>query len=428
MTELTVEERAEVEAKRISLDLERYSLADALERTLAFSQSFFEIGSPTYRAFRDTAVSLSNRFDRINSLRGSVELQTLDSDEDNLICEINKLARRMVHAVQVIEEGKPTNRQPRHQSASRPIVLLNDCLKNFAGFSLGPISLSIDEGDVLALMGPNASGKSTLLRLILGELAKSKGSIEYPGLRYFPRSWRNLRSAVGYVPQFPPSWNGTLGHHLRYYLSVRGVKGNENHKTVEYYLCRFRLKQYEDYTWSRISGGYRLRVALARELLVEPRLLILDEPLAHLDVDSQLELLDIVRNLSGRAWNPVTVVLTSQHIYETERFCTKVLVLGSSGQLVATDRLSMLGERRPDAIFEIETTAASNDIDLALGEISHEVRGRSPVFIVSVPKEFTLSTLAARFALKKIDITALRDISSSSRPLFGATDERRGEK
>jgi ABC-type multidrug transport system fused ATPase/permease subunit len=256
MARPNLKEGAEIEAQRIKYDLEKYRLADAIERTLAFSQSFFAIASPEYRMFRDKAVSLSNRFAANNASRlESSTRHVRDSDEDVIICDINTLATRMSRAARLLDQAESES-DFRQASSARPIVNIENCYKDFAGsdFSLRPISVTLDEGDVLALMGPNASGKSTLLRLILGELAPSRGTVTYPGLKW-TFSHRGLRSQIGYVPQFAPIWSGSLGQHLRYYLSVRGVRGEENHKRVEYYLHRFHLKRFEDHSCSEISGG-----------------------------------------------------------------------------------------------------------------------------------------------------------------------------
>jgi ABC-2 type transport system ATP-binding protein len=425
----TLGEQARIEAERISRDLERYRLPDAIEKTLAFSQSYFAIGSPEYRAFRDTAVALSERHELNKSRSESVSRCATDADEDRIISEINRLANRMARAAQLVDEDESTTRNGSLRSTSVSIVLVEDCFKSFEGseFSLGPVKITVDEGDVFALMGPNASGKSTLLRIILGELAPSKGKISYPGLNR-TLTYRDIRSAIGYVPQFPPYWNGTLGQHLRYYLSVRNVCGEENNSRVEYYLHRFRLKQYEHQSWSEISGGNRLRAALARELLVEPKLLILDEPLAHLDVDSQFDLLEIIKDLSNRFWNPVSVVLTSQHIYETERFCTKVLVLGSGGKPVVAGHLSELKESQDRTFFEIETPAAYDELKRALGETICAIMGRTPVFLVSAEKNCTMNMLVGRLVSHEISVVAVRDISSSTRRFFGNADQELASK
>jgi ABC-2 type transport system ATP-binding protein len=413
-------DEARKEADKISLELQSYRLDEAIQRTLDFPLSFFVQGSLTYQSFRDATVSLSERYNRVHDPAESPSEKARDAAEDEIIRELNKLVYRMASAAQ--QSADLTSEAPRPSRLSKPIVVLSDCCKEFDRFHLGPINFSIDEGDVLALMGPNASGKSTLLRLILGEIAASKGAVIYKGL---PRSltFRGNRSNIGYVPQFTPPWKGSLRQNLHYYLSIRGVHGSENEKKVEYYLHRFRLTPYQDHTWSGISGGYRLRAALARELLMEPHLLILDEPLAHLDAESQFVLLDIIKSISNRFQQPVTVVLTSQHIYETERFATKAIVLGGDGRALAQGALSELNKHKHKAIYELEMDVPIDALRRALDDMQCEIRGRPPVFIVEFSKQQAIESIVDRLSIRGLSLKAMRDISESSRPHFRNIDQ-----
>jgi ABC-2 type transport system ATP-binding protein len=419
-------DEAQLAAREIGRELERYRLVDALEKTLDFPQSFFRQGSSEYEAFREYAISLSARYTRNADPRESLTRQLRDNNEDQIIRELNKLAHRMAKAVSLklrSDERIPTPAAAAHTTPVKTMVCLSGCYKEFgsAEFTLGPITLKVEEGDVLALMGANASGKSTLLRLILGELAPSRGAISYPGL---PRAYtyRGRRSTFGYVPQFPPPWKGSLRENLHYYLSTRGIRGIENQQRVEYYLQRFRLTRYQNYRWNEISGGFKLRFALARELLAEPNLLILDEPLAHLDVESQFELLDIIKGISGRFMRPISVVLTSQHVYETERFCSKVAVL-TDGKLLAHGSLSELNNAHQTSIFELETDATIDTLRGAVGGPQSQIRGRVPVYLIELPAGYPIRDLTDRLTSHGISVKAIRDISASSRPYFRNVDQ-----
>jgi ABC-2 type transport system ATP-binding protein len=360
------------------------------------------------------------------TLRNQSAKRLRDSNEDQIIRELNKLANRMAKAVRLkvgADEGSPSLAAPPKTIPTNTIVSLNGCCKDFdsADFTLGPITLNIEEGDVLALMGANASGKSTLLRIILGELAPSRGTISYPNL---PRAftYRGRRSTFGYVPQFPTPWKGSLREKLHYYLSARGIRGAENQQRVEYYLQRFRLTKYQNYSWNEISGGFKLRFSLARELLTEPRLLILDEPLAHLDVESQFELLDVIKGISSRFMRPISVVLTSQHVYETERFCSKVALLGD-GKLLTHGYLFQLNNAHQTSIFELETDAKIDNLRDAVGGMQCKIRGRAPVYLIEFPTTHLIQELTDSLASNGISIKAIRDISASSRPYFRNVDQ-----
>jgi ABC-2 type transport system ATP-binding protein len=417
MTELADE--AQKEADNISFELERYRLSEALRRTMDFPQSFFTLGSPTYEAFREATVALSERYNNIPTLAEGHPKRARDDLEDQLVRELNRLVFRMANAAR--RSTNSASAVPSSPRISKPIVVLKECCKSFGRFSLGPINFSIDQGDVLALMGPNASGKSTLLRLVLGELKPSKGHVIYEGL---PWAWtpRGNRSNIGYVPQFTPEWKGSVRENLHYYLSIRSVHGSENEKRVDYYLHRFGLTPYQDNKWSEISGGYRLRVAIARELLMEPNLLILDEPLAHLDVESQFVLLDIIKSISSRYTRPMTVVLTSQHIYETERFATKVIVLDSGGNALFKGALSELKKSYSGSAYELETDVSIDAMRTAFDGLQFEIRGRAPVFIVDFVEDRPIENVTERLSSKSIAVISVRNISSSSRRLFRNID------
>jgi len=426
MASRNLREEIQRAAGEIGHELERYRLVDALEKTLDFPQSFFRHGTAEYQAFREYAVTLSSRYARNIDPIQSLTQEAKDSIEDQIIRDLNRLAHRMAKAASLqlpSDVDHPTADAPIRTAPAKTLLSFNKCYKEFEGgqFKLGPITLNVEEGDVLALMGANASGKSTLLRIALGELAPTRGKISYPGL---PRAltYRSRRSTFGYVPQFPTPWNGPLRENLHYYLSSRGIRGVENQQRVEYYLQRFRLTKYQGYTWGEISGGFKLRFLLARELLVEPKLLILDEPLAHLDIESQFELLDVVKGISTRYMRPITVVLTSQHVYETERFCSKVAVL-SDGQLLAHGALAQLNSARPSSIFELETDATMDAVKNAIGGLQAQLRGRAPVYLIVLPTPQSIRQLTDALSSQGVVVKAIRDVSASSRPYFRNVDQ-----
>lgn len=425
MDQRNLRDEAQLAAREIGRELERYRLVDALEKTLDFTQSYFRQGSPEFQAFREYATSLSSRYARNVDPTQSVGQDVADNNEDQIIRELNRLAHRMAKAasMRARSDENPALATTPTPSTAKTLISLSGCYKEFGGgqFKLGPITLNVEEGDVLALMGANASGKSTLLKMILGELAPSGGNISYRGL---PRtiSYRGRRSTFGYVPQFPQSWNGSLRENLHYYLSTRGIRGAENRQRVDFYLQRFRLAKYQNYSWSEISGGFKLRFSLARELLAEPKFLILDEPLAHLDVESQFELLDVIKSISSRFMRPITVILTSQHVYETERFCSKVAVL-DDGELLAHGPLSQLNNARPSSIFELETDAAIEVVKDAVSGENAQIRGRSPVYLIVLPAEHPIRQLTDLLASRGVPIKSLRDVSASARPYFRNIDQ-----
>ncbi|MES2516047.1 MAG: ATP-binding cassette domain-containing protein, partial [Bacteroidota bacterium] len=142
-------------------------------------------------------------------------------------------------------------------------------------FKLEPVSLEIKLGELTAVVGENGNGKTTLLRLIAGELSQTSGTVAYfeqPGLE-----WYDIKGKIAYIPQRPNRWYGTLIDNLHFFCSINDIKGEENEDHVNYILHRLGLFQFRHLKWTEISSGYRLRFELAKALMMRPKLLVLDE-------------------------------------------------------------------------------------------------------------------------------------------------------
>ena len=195
------------------------------------------------------------------------------------------------------------------------------------GFNLGPVTFALNLGEITGVVGMNASGKTTLVNILRGAIKHDSGHLEYPLLDVASRDWVAIKTQIGFASQRPDRWFGRLRWNLNYTAAAFGVTGKANTEMVDWYLNRYGLADYEDATWDRISGGYRTRFELVRALLVRPRLLILDEPLAFLDIVTQQIFLADVRSIASALDRPVSVIMTSQHLYEVEAIADRMVIL-----------------------------------------------------------------------------------------------------
>ncbi|HSS50570.1 MAG TPA: ATP-binding cassette domain-containing protein, partial [Thermoanaerobaculia bacterium] len=155
------------------------------------------------------------------------------------------------------------------------------------GFTLSDINLTLRPGEIIGLVGVNGSGKSTLLRVLAGELASDAGDLTYPLLCPESLDWFRIRSQIAFVPQQPFPWLGILEENLNLHAALRQITGRANEDEVEFILHRLGLETYRKAGWAELSGGFQMRFELAKALVGRPRLLILDEPLAPLDINTQ---------------------------------------------------------------------------------------------------------------------------------------------
>lgn len=170
-------------------------------------------------------------------------------------------------------------------------------------FSVSANSLSVGSGEVLTLLGPNGSGKTTLLKCINALLKPSSGSIEVCGREILSYTRSELSRAIGYVPQshtpsFPFSVLEVVLMGRVSYLSIFQQPSKADYRKAEEALSIVGISSMRDRAYTNISGGERQLVLIARAIAQEPKLLLLDEPTAHLDFRNQVTTLETVRRLS----------------------------------------------------------------------------------------------------------------------------------
>lgn len=188
--------------------------------------------------------------------------------------------------------------------------------------------LDVHEGEILALVGPSGAGKSTLLRLLNFLEAPTSGTLIYRGQTIASPAPLDIRRQVTTVFQRPLLLRGNVADNVAYGLRLRGAHVNAN---VTQMLQRVGLQDMAAAPARKLSGGEMQRVALARALVVEPRVLLLDEPTANLDPYNVTLIEEIVRE-QNRA-RGVTVVVVTHNIFQAKRLAHRVGLL-LNGQLV----------------------------------------------------------------------------------------------
>jgi len=208
--------------------------------------------------------------------------------------------------------------------------------------ALGGIDLSVPEGSFFGLLGPNGAGKTTLIRSITGLTRPTGGSIRIFGVDAHGADAASARRMVGYAPQevaldrFVPV-RDLLVLHGRYF----GMTRADARSRADEMLRAFDLSAKATSTADQLSGGMRRRLLLARALLHRPRLVILDEPTAGVDVELRHDLWAYIRRLHAGG---TTILLTTHYIEEAEELCQQVAFI-RGGRIVAEGSPPGLRER-----------------------------------------------------------------------------------
>jgi ABC-2 type transport system ATP-binding protein len=286
-------------------------------------------------------------------------------------------------------------------------------------FQLSKVSLCLKLREITGVVGVNGVGKTTLLRIIAGELAASSGEFCYPALDGGTLNWQSIRDQIAYVQQSPERWPGRLLDNLHLHASFHGLQGRDNVDEAEFLLERLGLSSYRDKRWDEISGGFKMRFELAKALIARPKLLVLDEPLAPLDVLSQQLFLRDLRELADSLQSPLAVIVSSQHLYEIEAISDTLLVL-NDGAPVYCGPGGGLGADRTTNLFEFRVSSISFD---ALYQAFAGLDGLRLVdagfhYTARVSCSVTSADVLERLRALGKPVSYFRDISCSLRMLF----------
>ena len=210
------------------------------------------------------------------------------------------------------------------------------------------ISLTVEEGDFFGFLGPNGAGKTTTINAIVGLASFQAGAIRIFGNDVM-QQWRTARPLVGLAPQeFNFDRYLTIRDVLLYQAGYYGLRGRAVRERADALLERFGLKDKANVFYTRLSGGQKRRLTLARAMMHEPRLLILDEPTAGVDVELRLELWDLVRELNRMG---TTIFLTTHYLEEAEALCRNIAII-ESGRIVARESTQkLIGDRSLQEVF-----------------------------------------------------------------------------
>jgi len=216
------------------------------------------------------------------------------------------------------------------------------------------LNLEVKEGEIFGLLGPNGAGKSTFINILGGSVIKSEGRVNVWGFD-LDKSPRQVRASLGIVPQevnvdpfFSPK------KLLELQAGLYGVKKKDRITDTILKLVSLE-KQANSYSRS-LSGGMKRRLLVAKAMVHQPPIIILDEPTAGVDVDLRKKLWENVRSLNNKG---VTIILTTHYLEEAEKMCDRIGIL-SQGELVALDTTKNLLNRIQTKVVNLITDKKAN--------------------------------------------------------------------
>ncbi|MBC5810927.1 MAG: ABC transporter ATP-binding protein [Candidatus Eremiobacteraeota bacterium] len=231
-----------------------------------------------------------------------------------------------------------------------PALRVRHLSKRYGEFlAVDNVSFEVAAGDFFGFLGPNGAGKTTTINSVVGLATISAGTIEVFGHDNV-RDWRTARRLIGLAPQ---------EYNFDRYLSIRdiliyqagyyGLRPRDVRARADELLERFGLASKAKETFVKLSGGMKRRLTLARALIHQPRLLILDEPTAGVDVELRIELWALLRELNEGG---STIILTTHYLEEAESLCRNIAII-EGGHIVALEATETLVKRTGRALLTV---------------------------------------------------------------------------
>ena len=224
------------------------------------------------------------------------------------------------------------------------------------------VSFNVDKGEVLSILGPNGSGKSTLLNCLANLYKPVTGEILLNGQPMSKMGLRDVACMVGYVPQIHmPTYAFTVREFAVMgrtpYIGAFATPSRDDYRIADEALERIGVAHLRDKPYTEISGGERQQVTLARVIAQQPRLILLDEPTAHLDYGNQHRVIQMIRQLAGEGYalmmtthNPEHAIILDGKVAILDR--KGVLSIGQAAETLNAETLSDLYELSIKTIYD----------------------------------------------------------------------------
>jgi ABC-2 type transport system ATP-binding protein len=285
--------------------------------------------------------------------------------------------------------------------------------------ALKGVDLDVEQGDFFALLGPNGAGKTTLIGIVTSLVNKTGGTASVFG-HDIDRELEAAKTCIGIVPQelnfnqFETPYTIVVNQ-----AGFYGIPRHVARERAEKYLKQLQLWDRKDKMSRGLSGGMKRRLMIARALVHEPRLLILDEPTAGVDIEIRRSMWDFLREINEQG---TTIILTTHYLEEAETLCRNIAII-NGGLIVERDRMSNLLRRLNTETFVLNLRDSLSAAPKLEGYGIHLVDGHT--LEVETAKEQNLNDVFGRLSLLGIEVLSMRNKVNRLEEIFMRLVEKR---
>jgi ABC-2 type transport system ATP-binding protein len=286
--------------------------------------------------------------------------------------------------------------------------------------ALKGIDLTVEAGDFYALLGPNGAGKTTAIGIISSLVNKSGGEVEIFG-HNIDKELEAAKACLGIVPQEINLnlWE-TVGNTMIHQAGYYGLSGKLRNERVEKYLRALRLWDRRDDIARSLSGGMKRRLMIARALVHEPKLLILDEPTAGVDIEIRRSMWDFLQKINEAG---TTIILTTHYLEEAESLCRHIAII-DEGTIIEDASMSSVLRKLQREVFVL---SLAEPLSAAPALQGFEARLREDADLeVEKGRETDLNDLFEQLSAQGIRVISLRNKANRLEEMFMHLVENKG--
>jgi ABC-2 type transport system ATP-binding protein len=287
--------------------------------------------------------------------------------------------------------------------------------------ALKGVDLDVAQGDFFALLGPNGAGKTTLIGIVTSLVNKSAGQVNVFG-HDIDRDLEAAKACIGVVPQelnfnlFETPFTIVVNQ-----AGFYGIPRPIARQRAEQYLKQLQLWDKRNNISRGLSGGMKRRLMIARALMHEPRLLILDEPTAGVDIEIRRSMWEFLREINERG---TTIILTTHYLEEAETLCRNIAII-DGGRIVARDKMSSLLRRLNTEVFVLNLRNVLDKAPVLQSSIATTLTD-DHTLEVEIAKEQNLNEVFGQLSAQGIEVLSMRNKVNRLEEIFMRLVEGRG--
>ena len=297
---------------------------------------------------------------------------------------------------------------------SSPAIEIKGLTKSYGNVhALNGVDIKINKGEFFGLLGPNGAGKTTTINILTGLVFRDKGSTEVFG-KDTVNDYRFTRSKIGIAAQeFSVDWFFPIEKLLFFQAGYYGIRKKDAKPTIDKLLARLGLEKKKDARLRQLSGGMKRRFQLAKALVHDPDIIILDEPTAGVDVELRRDLWQYLRDLHSKG---KTILLTTHYIEEAELLCENVAII-DEGKILKEGPPKILTQELGTAGISINIDNTNQNLDLYFSEYTYTIEKNRLHFSVKDPDK-ALPKIIKKLSEVDIHINSIDSNRSSLEDVF----------